>query len=247
MVEKRVQLKRALQAVSFSARRIRKTKVYDLAAATPIIVWFGFCVAWSASSTIDQIKLVALFVLTDFSVLPLELVLNLASRLIAIAFYSTMIVMLLVRISPSARAQGPWPRIAALLGTFLSLGILLLTPRELSKSLYVVSLSLISGGFFLALWALLTLRRSISIFPEARELVTHGPYHLVRHPMYLGELMATAGLTIQYLSLASMTVATVHFTFQVVRMNFEERVVKSIHPAYACYTARTSRLIPGVY
>ena len=33
--------------------------------------------------------------------------------------------------------------------------------------------------------------------PEARGLVTRGPYRLVRHPIYLGEYVGRAGLTVR--------------------------------------------------
>ena len=44
-------------------------------------------------------------------------------------------------------------------------------------------------GLLLALWALFALGFSFSIAPEDRGVVMRGPYRLVRHPMYLGELI----------------------------------------------------------
>jgi protein-S-isoprenylcysteine O-methyltransferase Ste14 len=44
--------------------------------------------------------------------------------------------------------------------------------------------------------AALALGRCFGVLPEARGLVTHGPYQLVRHPLYLGEFAAMGGLLI---------------------------------------------------
>ena len=98
-----------------------------------------------------------------------------------------------VRTIPQRGAMGFYPRVAAVIGTFSSLAFLLLPPQELSYGLYLASLLLLLAGIILAIWALIFLGRSISLLPEARRLVTSGPYALVRHPLYLGEMIAIAG------------------------------------------------------
>src|SRR4030095_14292923 len=57
----------------------------------------------------------------------------------------------------------------------------------------VVSESLIVLGSILILWGLISLRKSFSIMAEAREFIRHGPYRWIRHPVYLGESLATLG------------------------------------------------------
>ena len=52
---------------------------------------------------------------------------------------------------------------------------------------------LIFLGDVIAFWALLYLRRSFSIMAEVRDLQLRGPYRWIRHPMYLGEILATLG------------------------------------------------------
>ena len=54
--------------------------------------------------------------------------------------------------------------------------------------------SLILAGNALDIWGYSTLLRSFSIVPEARELRVTGPYRIVRHPVYLGQLAAQAGV-----------------------------------------------------
>lgn len=45
-------------------------------------------------------------------------------------------------------------------------------------------------GLVLSLWAMASLGTAFDIVPANRGLVYTGPYRLIRHPMYLGEMLA---------------------------------------------------------
>ena len=92
--------------------------------------------------------------------------------------------------------------------------------------------------------AALFLGRCFGILPEARGLVTAGPYRLVRHPVYLGEIGACSGLAIAAASPANMLVLAALVAGQAVRMRLEERALTDAFPQYASYAARTPRLWP---
>ena len=79
--------------------------------------------------------------------------------------------------------------------------IVLFPRRELSLSLEMVSTSLPLIGSVGAVVALGQLGRSFSLMAETRQLVTSGPFHFVRHPLYLAEEIAIVGLFIQFVSL----------------------------------------------
>ena len=87
------------------------------------------------------------------------------------------------------------------MGTFLVYGITAFPRRDLPLSLEAVSTLLTTIGNAGAIVALLQLGRSFSIMAESRQLVTTGPYRLVRHPLYLAEQIATIGLFIQFAAL----------------------------------------------
>ena len=178
-------------------KALRRTKLYDLFAAAPLIAWFAFSAAQMLPSLAQRVALVMLFVRTDPSSLPATLVFRTLSEVATLAFFVLSVVMYTVRYIPQRRAAGFYPRFAAVVGTFSSFGFLLLPPQELSYALYLISLLLLIGGVVFSIYALLVLGRSISLLPEARRLVTRGPYALVRHPLYLGEMVAVAGIALQ--------------------------------------------------
>ena len=228
-------------------KAIRQTKIYDLFAAAPLIAWFIFCAAHMLPSVAQQIALVKLFVQTDPSVLPAGLLLSTVSHVTTLVFFAVLVVMFAVRHVPERTTVGFYPRCAAVAGTFLSVGIVLLPPQELSSALYLASLFLIIGGTVFAICAGLVLGRSISILPEARRLVIWGPYALVRHPLYLGEIIAIVGVALQYLSAWALLLLALVCAIQLQRMKNEERVLLQVFPEYGDYMARTARLVPRVY
>jgi protein-S-isoprenylcysteine O-methyltransferase Ste14 len=102
-------------------------------------------------------------------------------------------------------------------------------------------------GFVFAIWAVLSLGRSISILPQARQLVTSGPYAFVRHPLYLGEMTAMLGIAMQYSAPWALLLFALQCTFQFWRIKNEERLLLGVFPEYPVYVTRTARLVPGVY
>jgi protein-S-isoprenylcysteine O-methyltransferase Ste14 len=114
-----------------------------------------------------------------------------------------------------------------------------------------VPAALVIGGEALAVafcaWLLVSvsfLGRCFGVLPEARGLVTSGPYRLVRHPVYLGELGACAGLALAAPSALNGALLAGFAAAQWVRMGLEERALSEAFSEYAAYAARTPRLIP---
>jgi protein-S-isoprenylcysteine O-methyltransferase Ste14 len=116
----------------------------------------------------------------------------------------------------------------------------------------VVGLTLLALGLGLRGWAVVTLGRFFThdVRVEAGQpVVQSGPYRLLRHPSYTGALVAFAGIGIaldNWLSLASLVLfPLVGF---VVRIRREETALTTeLGDAYRSYSARTSRLVPGVW
>jgi protein-S-isoprenylcysteine O-methyltransferase Ste14 len=103
-------------------------------------------------------------------------------------------------------------------------------------------LTLASCAFLLA--SVLALGRCFGVLPEVRGLVTRGPYRLVRHPVYLGEIGALAGWVLAAPTVRNAVAGTAVVCAQAVRMRLEERALTAEFPEYAEYAARTPRFFP---
>jgi protein-S-isoprenylcysteine O-methyltransferase Ste14 len=108
------------------------------------------------------------------------------------------------------------------------------------------SAALMLTGTLLALWSALALGRSFSLLPQARTLVTSGPYRFVRHPMYAGGLLIALGEVWLRFSPLVLGLNLVFLAAQLVRLRYEEDLLARTFPEYAAYRKRTSALIPGI-
>lgn len=109
-----------------------------------------------------------------------------------------------------------------------------------------LALTLIAlAGYGLILWSLLVLGGRFGIAPADRGLVTGGPYRLVRHPMYLGELLLRGALVASAPDLLPAVLLGLALAFiQVLRIRREEGLIRG-YPSYASQVR--FRLIPGVW
>jgi protein-S-isoprenylcysteine O-methyltransferase Ste14 len=113
-----------------------------------------------------------------------------------------------------------------------------------ATSLVVVGELVTLGSCVWLLVSVLALGRCFGLLPEVRGLVTRGPYRLVRHPVYLGEFGACAGLVLASPSHWNLGVAAAFAAAQATRIRLEERALLAELPEYAEYAARTPRLLP---
>jgi protein-S-isoprenylcysteine O-methyltransferase Ste14 len=167
----------------------------------------------------------------------------------SIGIYMLMIASLYVlRLRPINKFAGFWPAATALLGGFLLYGLVWLDPRnDLPPWIEIMACILILIGNIFAVYILTKLGRSFSILPEGRQLVTTGPYKIIRHPLYVAEALTILGTMILFFSPAAVILVIVQTALQLGRIHYEERILCATFPEYKKYARHTARLIPGVY
>ncbi len=108
------------------------------------------------------------------------------------------------------------------------------------------AIMVVAGALF-TLVAFAFLGRSFAVFPSRRRIVVHGPYALLRHPAYLGELtMVSGALLAAGPVIAACSLPTVVFLL-VLRIRAEESLLSECE-AYQTYAADVRwRLLPLVW
>lgn len=162
-------------------------------------------------------------------------------------FYAILGWLMMQRPAPVARARGLWPTVIAFLGTYAVWLMPLLPAAAPMPITAAIAAVCICTGSVLIIICITHLGRSFSIAPQARILVTSGPYQIVRHPLYLAEELAVIGVLMQFVWWAALLFFAAHLAFQVRRMLYEEGVLGETFPEYANYARRTARLIPGLW
>lgn len=145
-----------------------------------------------------------------------------------------------------ARSSGLSPKIAAFVGSWAMLPLASLPLTDRAESVLVFTNIGLVAVYGFVIWALLTLRRSFSVFPEARRLVRHGPYALVRHPLYAAYIFAYAFVALPRFGLLALALALLGIAGEIVRAHNEERVLARSFPEYSAYAEATPRFVPRV-
>jgi protein-S-isoprenylcysteine O-methyltransferase Ste14 len=115
----------------------------------------------------------------------------------------------------------------------------------------VVGLFLLVAGFAILLTAQITLGRnhaSVPIIWEDHQLIRHGIYRLVRHPLYLGVITVCIGLAVFGPSLPGLFIMSLLIPIFLILSRIEERLlIETFGDAYKEYHRTTRMLIPFPY
>jgi len=121
-----------------------------------------------------------------------------------------------------------------------------------STWLTISGLVLIALGYAFAAWALVENRFFSSTVhiqtDRGHSVCDSGPYAVVRHPGYAGNLLALPGMVLAFGSVWILIPAMVALLIAVMRTALEDRTLHEELPGYKDYAGRVRyRLFPGIY
>ena len=127
-----------------------------------------------------------------------------------------------------------------------------LTGQAATKPLpiFISGLVLIVAATLCSLAGLLALGRNLTPFPKPSgktELVQHGIYALIRHPLYTSVFCAAVGSSFIFQSWPALVAALALGVFFDAKARHEERWLRQQFPEYAGYERRVRRFIPWIY
>lgn len=171
--------------------------------------------------------------------------LNLVTQLLGLTYFGLLVFLYVVRLPKRAGDARPWMIFTSFFGSFSIILVTFLPGVPPRANLVFTADMLVLFGMVYAVWSLAYLRRSFSILPEARRLVTGGPYGLSRHPLYLGEGVAAVGLTLPTIGWLGALLVAFFVLAQYLRILAEERVLARMFPEeFARYRRRVPRYLP---
>jgi len=110
--------------------------------------------------------------------------------------------------------------------------------------LNIIGFILIMLGYTFAVWALAENR----FFSSGHVVCDSGPYRIVRHPGYVGNILPLPGIVLALGSVWTLIPAAVALIIAAIRTALEDRTLQEELPGYRDYARRVHyRLIPGIY
>lgn len=155
------------------------------------------------------------------------------------------------------RGRVPWSRELRIRAVVVVMAILLLRlgafrDDGLNSDAWRAGLGLFlfALGLGLAIWARLAMGRNWGTPMSEKdepELVTSGPFHLVRNPIYSGILLAGIGtaVALSWMWLIAMALVGIYFVYSA---RVEERYLSEQFPdTYPMYRSSTKMLVPFIF
>ena len=134
------------------------------------------------------------------------------------------------------------------LSVFLDYAHWHLIPALRQPGLQIVGLVLYACAVAGLMWTDTYLVRHFQGDLNNRQLMTSGPFGIVRHPRYASLLLAKVGFTLLFASILAWISLLASILMVRRRIRLEETYLRKIFGAsYSSYSERTARLLPGIY
>jgi len=163
--------------------------------------------------------------------------------------------------SDEATDVKPWDRVLApLMAVSISFPLVIVAGLDhrfgwspaFPRWLNIVGFILIALGYAFAAWAMVENRFFSSVVriqtDRGHVVCDSGPYRIVRHPGYVGNILPLLGIVLALGSVWTLIPAAIALAVSLVRTALEDRTLQEELPGYRDYTRRVRhRLFPGIY
>lgn len=168
------------------------------------------------------------------------------SRASIVIQFSLIIITMVMRTTPIRVTPNPWYWLLAFGVTYFGLFVALLAERGTSLLPDMASNAISILALVVAVYARLSLGRSIGLVPAERDIITRGAYRFVRHPIYTGLILSYLGFSLHMFSLRNVTMSIIVIGLIVLKSFIEEGFLREV-PDYADYLGRVRwRWFPGL-
>jgi len=220
--------------------RLDKYRLFDWAMRAPIVCYTLGVLAWDVWMFCHQVAAQpGVFAHPDSGIIVATL-----ARVCQWMFVGILAALQVVRLRPVAKSEDILPRLGALVASCMPPFFLLLHRAPPSFAFNLASALIGLAASIMSVVTVSFLGRSLSIMPEARRLVTRGPYALVRHPLYVCEILGGVAGVLIYRSAAVLVIFFGMIALQALRGRWEEQVLQRAFPDYAPYRACTPFFVP---
>ena len=123
-------------------------------------------------------------------------------------------------------------------------------PAPFGRIAQVIGLLLGMSGMALAFWGVASLGDNLTAVPKPKtsaQMVKHGAYRLVRHPIYSGVILAGFGWSLLNQSVPTLIIALILFLFFDIKSRKEETWLTEKYENYPAYQQEVRKLIPYIY
>ena len=104
---------------------------------------------------------------------------------------------------------------------------------------------IVIAGCVISAIAVFNLRRSFSVLIQVRNIVKHGLYRYVRHPMYFGYIITAIGLSMTSPQFSFIFLTSIHVILLFFRARLEEKKLAAYSQGYREYMQNTPFLFPA--
>jgi len=170
---------------------------------------------------------------------------NLSRASIVIQF-SIIIITMVMRTTPVRVTANLWYWLLAFGITYFGLFVAIFAERGTALLPDVVSNSISILALVVAVYARLSLGRSIGFVPAQRDIITCGAYRFVRHPIYTGLILSYVGFSLHMFSPRNVMMSLIVIALIVLKSFIEEGFLRGV-PDYTDYLGRVRwRWFPGL-